>query len=69
MTYGDIFYIFSLIFSNTDKNVKDYRPQDNEANSIHIWMKDGRELVFTYNSATSWYLETYEHYKDRAAAV
>lgn len=62
-TYGDIYFIFSLMFPATYKNVVNYRPQGE--NAIRIELKDGRDLVFTYDTPNQWLLETYRHYEAR----
>lgn len=65
ITYGDIFEKFRSMFPQYLKGMNDYRPQENQNFSIHIWMKDGRELVFTYKSKNDWLFETYDHFKMR----
>lgn len=67
MTYREIMLIFKAMFPGYESGISDYRPQDGQINSIHIWMLDGRELVFTFNNDSDWYFETYEHFKNKIA--
>lgn len=65
ITFGDIMLKFKSMFPAYIEGVDDYRPQDGKSHSIHIWMKDGRELVFMYKSENDWLFETFEHFKIR----
>ena len=65
MTYGEIYCLFTQRFPEIKARVSDYRPQVGEINTIHTWLRDGGELVFTFNSGDSWGLESYELYKKR----
>ena len=62
LTYGDIYRKFIDMFPEVYKGVVEYRPAETPY-AIHIWLKDGRELAFTYTMAGRWSMETYEHYK------
>ena len=65
ITFGDIMLKFKSMFPAYISGMSDYRPQDGQSYSIHIWMKDGRELVFMYKNDNDWLFETNEHFKMR----
>lgn len=47
ITFGEILTKFKLMFPDYKNEILDYRPQNGQKYSIHIWFKDGRELVFS----------------------
>lgn len=65
ITFENIMQRFKSMFPAYTSGIIDYRPQDEQMCSIHIWMKDGRELIFTYKNDNDWLFETYEHFKMR----
>ncbi len=64
LTYGDVYKMCKTMFPKVCEEIVNYRPAETPC-TIHLWLKDNRELAFTYVSANEWQMETYEHYRLR----
>ena len=60
LTYGDLLKLFKNMFPDIFEKIIDYRPAEAKANTIHLWLMDGRELYFTYDGNTEWSLDSCE---------
>ena len=63
----EIYLRYMMMFPNSARNTYKYEWENKETYSIHLWQKDGRELVFSFKSPEDWCIETYEHYKVRVS--
>jgi len=63
MFHKDVFEDFKIISHIVDDDIKEWFP--NGKNSIRAVLKNGYQLIFTYNSVKDWSLETRVSYENR----